>query len=94
MKYYLRILRFAKPYLGYAGLNVLFNILATVFSLFSIGALIPILDMIFGEEILADPSTPVYFSIDTAKEFAYYHIGLWVLEVVKMEQLLDLTNKF
>ncbi len=87
MKYYLRILRFAKPYLGYAGLNVLFNILATVFSLFSIGALIPILDMIFGEEILADPSTPVYFSLDTAKEFAYYHIGLWVLEVGKLSAL-------
>ena len=87
MKYYLRILSFAKPYMGYAGLNALFNILATIFSLFSIGALIPILDMIFGEEILADPNNPVLFTIDTAKEFAYYHIGLWVLDVGKPSAL-------
>ena len=68
MKYYLRILRFAKPYIGYAGLNALFNMLMTIFSLFSIGALIPILDLIFGEEIIADPNNPVEFTIGTVKD--------------------------
>jgi subfamily B ATP-binding cassette protein MsbA len=87
MKYYLRILSFAKPYLGYAGLNALFNILMTIFSLFSIGALMPILDLIFGEEILADPNNPIYFSFGTAKDWAYYHIGIWILQVGKVSAL-------
>jgi subfamily B ATP-binding cassette protein MsbA len=87
MKYYLRILRYAKPYLGYAGLNAFFNILMTIFSLFSIGAMIPILDMIFKEEIISDPNNPVYFSLGNAKEFAYYHIGLWIAEVGKLTAL-------
>ena len=87
MNYYLRILRYAKPYLGYAGLNALFNILMTVFSLFSIGALMPILDLIFGEEILADPNNPVLFTFGTAKEWGYYHIGLWINEVGKVSAL-------
>ena len=87
MKFYLRILSFAKPYLGYAGLNALFNILMTIFSLFSIGALMPILDLIFGEEIIADPNNPVEFSFGTAKDWAYYHIGLWILQVGKISAL-------
>ena len=83
MKYYLRILSFAKPYLGYAALNALFNILMIVFSLFGIGTLIPILDMIFGETISSTTTEVVSFSIENFKEYAYYNIGVWIDTVGK-----------
>ncbi len=88
MKYYLRILRFAKPYMGYAALNTLFNVLMIVFSLFGIGTLIPILDMIFGETISSTSAEAVSFSVENFKEFAYYHIGVWIETVGKPEALL------
>jgi len=87
MKYYLRILSFAKPYMGYAALNTLFNILMTIFSLFGIGTLIPILDLIFGEKITSTTAPAVSFSIENFKDFAYYNIGVWVEDVGKAEAL-------
>jgi len=83
MKYYLRILSFAKPYLGYAALNALFNTLMICFSLFGIGTLIPILDMIFGETISSTNPEVVSFSIENFKEYAYYQIGIWIDTVGK-----------
>ena len=47
MKNLLKILGFAKPYKGYVISNIAFNLLAVVFSLFSITMLIPFLDLIF-----------------------------------------------
>ena len=47
MKKILRILKYAKNYKSFAYLNVLFNILSIVFSLFSFTLLIPFLDLIF-----------------------------------------------
>ncbi len=40
--------RFIPPYRGYVALNILFNLLATVLSLFSFAAIIPVLKMLFG----------------------------------------------
>ena len=47
MKLYFRILRYIKPYKGYAALNALFNILFVVFSLFSLTMIAPFLDLLF-----------------------------------------------
>jgi ABC-type multidrug transport system fused ATPase/permease subunit len=43
--------RFISPYKKYVFLNVLFHLLATVFSLFSFATLIPILQILFGLEV-------------------------------------------
>ncbi|MBO4665371.1 MAG: ABC transporter ATP-binding protein, partial [Paludibacteraceae bacterium] len=40
--------RFIPPYRSYVVLNVLFNILATVMSLFSFATIIPVLRLLFG----------------------------------------------
>ncbi|MBQ6984249.1 MAG: ABC transporter ATP-binding protein [Paludibacteraceae bacterium] len=40
--------RFVPPYKGYMALNILFNLLATVLSLFSFAAIIPVLRILFG----------------------------------------------
>jgi len=42
------IRRFAKPYKWLVGLNLLFNLLSTVLSLFSFAAIIPVLRILFG----------------------------------------------
>jgi subfamily B ATP-binding cassette protein MsbA len=47
MKNLIRILRFAKGYRLHAILNILFNLLSTLFSLFSMTMIIPFLDLIF-----------------------------------------------
>jgi len=50
MNYFKKILRFAKPYTGYAWLNVLFNILYAVFNVLSVLTFIPVLGILFGQE--------------------------------------------
>ncbi len=40
--------RFVPPYKGYVALNILFNLLSTVLSLFSFAAIIPVLRLLFG----------------------------------------------
>ena len=42
------IKRFVPPYKGYMALNILFNILSTILSLFSFAAIIPVLRILFG----------------------------------------------
>ncbi|MFD1315613.1 ABC transporter ATP-binding protein [Namhaeicola litoreus] len=50
MNYFLKTLRFAKPYTKYAWLNVLFNALYAVFNVLSVLAFIPVLGILFGSE--------------------------------------------
>ncbi|UCE94103.1 MAG: ABC transporter ATP-binding protein, partial [Flavobacteriaceae bacterium] len=50
MNYFKKILRFAKPYLRYAWLNVFFNILYAIFNVLSVLAFIPVLGILFGRE--------------------------------------------
>lgn len=40
--------RFIPPYRGYVALNIVFNILSTILSLFSFAAIIPVLQILFG----------------------------------------------
>ena len=48
MKEFFRILRrFVPPYKHYLALNIIFNILAAVLTLFSFAIIIPILEMLF-----------------------------------------------
>lgn len=47
MKNYFKILRFVKPYLGYALLNASCNILSVLFSFFSLTLIAPFLDLLF-----------------------------------------------
>ena len=47
MNYFRKILRFAKPYMRYAYLNIFFNILYAIFSTLSFVALIPVINVLF-----------------------------------------------
>jgi len=47
-KFFELLKRFIPPYKKYVFLNLLFNLLSTVFSLFSFAAIIPVLQILFG----------------------------------------------
>ena len=47
-KFFVLLKRFVPPYKKYIFLNLLFHLLSTLFSLFSFGAIIPILNILFG----------------------------------------------
>lgn len=78
MKSFFRIIAFARPYLGYALLNALSNILLIFFSLASIGALIPALDLLFGQDKRVYETVPLALNKDAIEQNVYYHITMWI----------------
>jgi len=59
MKFFLRILSFAIPYKKYAVLNIISNILYSIFSLISIVIMMPVLGVLFGSQDIINVK-PVY----------------------------------
>jgi len=56
--------RFIPPYRGQLALNILFNLLSTVLSLFSFAAIIPVLKVLFGLTTGVEQFTPIALSMD------------------------------
>ncbi|MCK9422706.1 MAG: ABC transporter ATP-binding protein/permease [Bacteroidales bacterium] len=75
MKSFFKILRFAGPYKAYAALNVLFNILAVIFSLASFTLFIPVLQMLFHQIDIPLSAPPLVFTIDSVRDNFYYFTG-------------------
>ena len=73
--------RFLPPYKGYLALNIFFNLLSTVLSLFSFAAIIPVLQILFGLHDGVTDYMPVEWSagVETLtaalKNNLYYWIG-------------------
>ena len=80
------IRRFAKPYKWQVGLNLLFNLLSTVLSLFSFAAIIPVLRILFGisevDAVYVDLSSVTGFQawLTAAKDNLYYLLGGMIAE--------------
>lgn len=75
MKKFYRVLSYIKPYYGYALLNVLFNILTIVFSLFSFALLIPFLNLLFGINDLVTAKPDFEFTTTGFLEYMNYQIS-------------------
>lgn len=86
MKSLTRLLRYALDYKLNAGLNVMFNLLSTIFSLFSITMIIPFLDLIFlqsNQEYLSkiQQGEPEFsYSIDYLVDSFNYYLSLELLD--------------
>ena len=76
MKFFLRILRYARPYMPFAGLAGLFNVLTVTFSLVSVTLIIPVLGVLFGtqEKVFEAPSFD--WSIASIKDLFNYQVTL------------------
>ncbi len=71
MKNFYRILKYVKPYLGFAGLNIFFNTLTILFSLVSITMIIPFLGLLFGSQEKVYNPLPLGFNASSIKENFY-----------------------
>jgi len=75
MKGYLKLLKYVKPYKGLAFLNVLFNILSIVFSLFSIALIVPFLRLLFGQSQAVTTKPDLSFSFKNLSELFNYQLS-------------------
>ena len=76
MKFFLRVLRFAGPYMPYAGLAGLFNILTVTFSLVSVTLIIPVLGVLFGTQEKVFEAPVFDWSIESIKDLFNYQVTL------------------
>ncbi len=84
-----RIVRYAYPYKGKVALNILFNLLATVFSLVTIGLVIPVLRIIFDQQagtLVAPEYDGDVFAF--AEDYLMYQIGSRMAETGQEQALL------
>ncbi len=77
MDYFKKILRFAKPYKKYGVLNIFFNILYALFSSLSFLALIPMLDVLFGQKKTVT-TLPNLEKIGNFKDYIFDYLNYWV----------------
>lgn len=91
MKNFLKILSIAARYKGYALLNIIFNILGVVFNIFSLGLLIPVLEVLFRTENQAQKileQDPGGFTLSNAKDYFYYQLTVMIDQTDKADALL------
>lgn len=87
MKKYLRVLKFAKPYIPNAVANGVFNLLMVLFSFASIGTALPLLEMLFNNTKRIT-ELPEDFSITSnGKDWVYYQFGLLIDKYGELELL-------
>lgn len=70
-------MRFAKPYKKYGVLNIFFNILYALFSSLSFLALIPMLDVLFGQKKTVT-QLPNLEKIGNIKDYIFDYLNYWV----------------
>jgi len=75
MKNFLRIARLILPYWPFALLNVFFNILSSVFSLFSFMMVIPFLRILFNQQYMVSEPMPFAFSSESIQHNLNYILG-------------------
>jgi ATP-binding cassette, subfamily B, bacterial MsbA len=76
MKLFKRLIRYVFPFKGNIVLILLFNILYSIFSIFSLTMVVPFLSVLFGqtEKVAAKPE--ITLSIDSLTDTFYYYMGV------------------
>ncbi|MCD4679842.1 MAG: ABC transporter ATP-binding protein/permease [Bacteroidales bacterium] len=91
MKNLLDILRYVAPYWGYAALNVLFNILSVIFSLFSLTMIIPFLTILFDNTKIVHSAPPLAFNKDSIIENFNFFISRIIVDKGEINALLYIS---
>ncbi len=79
MKDFIKIIKFIIPYKFYAGLNVLFNVLSTIFSLFSFALVIPFLGILFESQTLVTEKLPLDITDLASIE---HNFNFWISSII------------
>ena len=88
MHYFLRIIKYITPYIPFAILNIVSNIISILFSLVSLTMVIPFLGILFGTHEKFYNPAPLSFDADIIKENFYALITSMVDEKTEVEALL------
>jgi ATP-binding cassette, subfamily B, bacterial MsbA len=94
MQKFLSILKLVIPYKKYALLNVFFNLLSIVFSLFSLTMIMPVLDLLFLQtdefiyKNIQQEAPVIGVSVDSVKEYFNYYFSLTIVKNGKMDALI------
>ena len=89
MKDFIKItLPYIKPYKLDAILNIIFNLLATIFSLFSLTLLIPFLGILFGSQQLIEHKPEFEFSSMALLNYFYFYMSQVIIESGKIKALV------
>jgi len=80
MKKLFNILKYIRNYLGYASLNILFNMLAVVFNLFSLTMVIPFLKLLFDKTKLVYEKPEFAFNISAIVDYFNYTISKIIID--------------
>ncbi len=79
MTYFRKILRFARPYRGYAVLNIIANIFYAFFSTLAMVSLFPMLAVLFNQTETVE-TEPVWNGLGDVKEFLYDYLNYFVTQ--------------
>lgn len=86
MNYFKKIIRYASPFKSYVGLNIFFNIFYALFSALSFIAMIPMLNVLFGQTPKVDIA-PVYQGIHQLKSYATDRLNYEISQAVEQDPL-------
>ena len=91
MKKFLDILKYAKNYLGYASLNVMFNIFSVIFNLFSLAMIIPFLQLLFDKTKLVYVAPELTFKTESITGYFNYTISQIIIEKGEVNALMFIS---
>ena len=76
MKLFKRLIRYVFPFKGNIVLILLFNLLYSLFSIFSLTMVVPFLSVLFGQTEKIAEKPELAFSIDSVTSTFYYYMGI------------------
>ena len=88
MKKLHRVIAYIFPYWGSLIANLFFNVMAIVFSLFSLALLIPFLNLLFGMNKLVTTRPVLTFSTHSAMDYLNYYISQIIIHQGKVQALV------
>ena len=91
MKRLFEILKYVKNYLGYASLNVLFNVLSVIFNLFSLTMVIPFLQLLFDNTKLVYDKPELTLTTASITSYFNYTISQIIIEKGEINALLFIS---
>lgn len=91
MKRTTQLLKYIRKYWGFAALNVLFNVLSVVFSLFSLTMIIPFLQLLFDQTKLVREAPELALNTDAILDYFNYLISKIIIEKGEVDALLFIS---
>ena len=91
MKNLFQILKYIRNYVGYATLNVVFNVLSVIFNLFSLTMIIPFLQLLFDKTKLVYEAPELSWSTDAIVGYFNYYVSRIIIEKGQVDALLFIS---